>query len=174
MRADDALRVELVELRADMRNALIDIAHDPVTELALLAEPRDDLFDQMLDVDNARGKTLGAVMRRAIERRLIRTEHRQHRVALGGNALSRFVDRVGGATEQRVDRVRHVAGDLFEPRARGLACGLHPGDMRRELLRGAVRDGIGFTPALGERGELRVERRCMFARGDAGGLEQMR
>ncbi|MEG8017583.1 hypothetical protein [Sphingomonas sp. LR55] len=105
----------------------------------------------------------GAVARGAVECGLVGADHRQHRVALRGDAAARQIDRVGGAVKQRVDRSRHAVGDRFEMRACGLAGRLHPDDMRGEALRGAAGHRVGLAAAFGERDDLRVECGGVFA-----------
>ncbi|MCY1169777.1 hypothetical protein D9M73_98270 [compost metagenome] len=169
-----ALVMQRFERVGNARKPLVDFFDDRVAGRALIGKAGGDAVDQGFDLGDARGQAFGAVARGALERCLVGAEHRQHCLALRGDALARFVDGVGGAAEQAIDRLRHVARDLFQPRARCLAGHFHAGDVRGELLRGTVGDRIGFAPTLGQRGELRIERRGMFARGNAGCLEQLR
>src|SRR3546814_13910143 len=87
----------------------------------LVAEPRGEPIDRRLDLGDPPRERVDAVAGGAIEGGLVGLQHRKHRFALRGDPFARFVDRARGAIEQSVDRARHLAGDAFEPRARGLA-----------------------------------------------------
>ncbi len=102
----------------------------------------------------------------------IGTEHRENGLALGGDALARLVDGARGAIEHGIDFDRHLAGDLFEPAAGGLAGRFHTGDMRGEALGGAAGDLVGLAAALGKRRELGIERRGALAGEQPGAVDR--
>ncbi|MEG8030635.1 hypothetical protein QP179_03080 [Sphingomonas aurantiaca] len=168
-----AVGMERLDPRLDFAEPGVEIVDDPLTRTALQVEADRNALDRIFDGGDAAGERFGTVACGAVECRLVRADHRQHRVALCGDTFACFVDRVGGAVEQRVDRAGHAIGDRFEMRARGLAGRLHADDMRGEALRRAAGHRIGLTTAFGERDDLRVESGGVFARRQTGAFEAL-
>ena len=165
---DDADGAKRLHPHLDMAEIVVEPGEQRVARRLLFAQPRGEAIDDFIDGGDPPGQRLDAVLGGAIERRLIGFEHGEHRLALRRDAFPCLVNCAGGAIEQPIDRRRHLASDRFEACARGFAGRFHPLDMCGELLGSATSDDIGFAPALGQRGELRVERGGMLARRQTG------
>ncbi len=93
--------------------------------LQLAGQPRYRTVDR----GDPFGQRVGTVAGGVVERGLVGADHRQHRLALRRDALSRLVDRLRRAVEQLVDGDRDIGGDVFQMLAGGPAGRLHLFDM---------------------------------------------
>jgi len=111
---------------------------------------------------------LGAGLR---QRRLRLVDERHHRRTLRFKALPRRIARTRRMIERGIDRLGHRGRSIGQPLPSDCRHAFDAGQMRRELLRCAPGNLVGFAPACRKGGDLRVERARSFVRGETGGFE---
>ena len=96
--------------------------------------------------------------------RLCLIDQRGHRLRLQVDPAANFVERVGRALEQGVDRRGRPARCFIDPRQRRTASRIDFGQLRNQALRRRGDRLVGIARSLGQSANLGLELRCLAKR----------